>query len=115
VNQNSKVYHDPCMSDFYGGSFFTDLDTYTAKLFYPDQHLIFHKNTPYGKLDVTMKASQLNYLRTAYCFSLQEMKLTMKNLYITLWFSMPIPKRYCRYPWDFGFNYRGSKIQTGTD
>jgi spermidine synthase len=41
--------------------FFTDLDSYTGKLFYPDQHLIFHKNTAYGKLDVTMNARQLNY------------------------------------------------------
>lgn len=41
--------------------FFADLDTYTGKLFYPGQHLIFHKNTPYGKLDVTMNAGQLNY------------------------------------------------------
>ncbi len=41
--------------------FFTDLDSYTSKLFYPDQHLIFHKNTAYGKLDVTMNARQLNY------------------------------------------------------
>jgi spermidine synthase len=41
--------------------FFTDLDSYTGKLFYPGQHLIFHKNTPYGKLDVTMNARQLNY------------------------------------------------------
>jgi len=41
--------------------FFADLDAYTSKLFYPGQHLIFHKNTPYGKLDVTMNAHQLNY------------------------------------------------------
>jgi predicted membrane-bound spermidine synthase len=41
--------------------FFADLDTYTGKLFHPGQHLIFHKNTPYGKLDVTMNAGQLNY------------------------------------------------------
>jgi spermidine synthase len=41
--------------------FFADLDTYTGKLYYPGQHLIFHKNTFYGKLDVTMNAGQLNY------------------------------------------------------
>jgi spermidine synthase len=41
--------------------FFADLDAYTGKLFYPAQKLIFHKNTPYGKLDVTMNAGQLNY------------------------------------------------------
>jgi spermidine synthase len=41
--------------------FFTDLDSYTSNLFYPGQHLIFHKNTAYGKLDVTMNARQLNY------------------------------------------------------
>ena len=41
--------------------FFADLDTYTGKLFYSGQKLIFHKNTPYGKLDVTMNAGQLNY------------------------------------------------------
>lgn len=41
--------------------FFSDLDTYTGKLFYPAQKLIFHKNTPFGKLDVTMNAGQLNY------------------------------------------------------
>ncbi|MGA3013003.1 MAG: hypothetical protein ABSD71_03095, partial [Bacteroidales bacterium] len=41
--------------------FFTDLDSYTGRLFYPGQHLIFHQNTPYGKLAVTMNARQLNY------------------------------------------------------
>jgi len=41
--------------------FFADLDTYTGKLNYPGQHLIFHKNTSYGKLDVTMSIGQLNY------------------------------------------------------
>lgn len=41
--------------------FFVDLDAYTARLFHPEQNLIFHKYTPYGKLDVTMNARQLNY------------------------------------------------------
>ncbi|MCX6248734.1 MAG: hypothetical protein NTW10_13500 [Bacteroidetes bacterium] len=41
--------------------FFADLDAYTVKLFYPDQQVIYHKYTPYGKLDVTMNARQLNY------------------------------------------------------
>jgi spermidine synthase len=41
--------------------FFADLDAITGRLFYPAQKLIFHENTAYGKLDVTMNAGQLNY------------------------------------------------------
>jgi spermidine synthase len=41
--------------------FFTDLESYTTKLFYENQQLVFHKNTPYGKLDVTKTAGQLNF------------------------------------------------------
>ena len=56
-----KVIIIPMCLIFMAVSFFTDLDSYTGNLFYPGQHLIFHKNTAYGKLDVTMNAGQLNY------------------------------------------------------
>jgi spermidine synthase len=56
-----RVVMIPLCMFFMALPFFADLDTYSGKLFYPGQHLIFHKNTPYGKLDVTMNSGQLNY------------------------------------------------------
>ncbi len=56
-----RIFMVPVCLVFMVLPFFTDLDTYTGNLFYPSQKLIFHKNTPYGKLDVTMTAGQLNY------------------------------------------------------
>jgi spermidine synthase len=56
-----KIIMIPACLVFMVLPFFTDLDAYTGKLFYPAQKLIFHRNTPYGKLDVTMNAGQLNY------------------------------------------------------
>jgi len=59
--RNLRVIMIPVCLIFMSLLFFTDLDSYTGKLFYPGQHLIFHQNTPYGKLAVTMNARQLNY------------------------------------------------------
>lgn len=56
-----KIIIIPACMFFMVLPFFTDLDTYTGRLFYPGQRLIFHEYTPYGKLDVTMNARQLNY------------------------------------------------------
>jgi spermidine synthase len=60
-NRIHKIIMVPVCLVFMVFPFFTDLDVYIGKLFYPGQRLIFHKNTPYGKLDVTMNAGQLNY------------------------------------------------------
>lgn len=59
--RSQKIIMIPVCLIFMVLPFFADLDTYTGKLFYSGQKLIFHKNTPYGKLDVTMNAGQLNY------------------------------------------------------
>jgi spermidine synthase len=57
----NKIIMIPVCIIFMVLPFFADLDSYTGNLFYPGQHLIFHKNTAYGKLAVTMNAGQLNY------------------------------------------------------
>jgi len=59
--RSQRIIVIPACAIFMVLSFFADLDTYTGKLFYPAQKLIIHKNTPYGKLDITMNAGQLNY------------------------------------------------------
>ncbi|MCX6243730.1 MAG: hypothetical protein NTU98_03415 [Bacteroidetes bacterium] len=41
--------------------FFTDLETQTLNNLYPGQKIISHRPTPYGNVDITMNAGQLNY------------------------------------------------------
>jgi spermidine synthase len=41
--------------------FFADLETWSLDLLYPGQKIISHHATPYGNVDVTMNAGQINY------------------------------------------------------
>jgi spermidine synthase len=56
-----KLFMVPVCLAFLAIPFFADLDTLTSRMFYPAQKLIFHRYTPYGKLDITMNNNQLNY------------------------------------------------------
>ena len=73
--------------------FFADLDTYTGKLYYPGQHLIFHKNTSYGKLDVTMNACQLNYFENGLLlFSSNNEIVNEESVHFAM-IQHPVPKK----------------------
>lgn len=73
--------------------FFADLDTYTGKLYYPGQHLIFHKNTSYGKLDVTMNAGQLNYFENGLLlFSSNNEIVSEESVHFAM-IQHPVPKK----------------------
>jgi spermidine synthase len=56
-----KFFMVPVCLVFIAIPFFADLDNLTSRMFYPAQKLIFHRDTPYGKLDITMSDKQLNY------------------------------------------------------
>jgi spermidine synthase len=41
--------------------FFADLEKRATDLLFPGQKMIYHHNSPYGKVDITMNEGQLNY------------------------------------------------------
>ena len=58
---NLKAIIIPVSVAFMIVPFFSDLQSFTEKVLFPGQEVIFHRSTPYGKIDVTMNSGQLNY------------------------------------------------------